>query len=101
MYARRMAQSASLLSITVCDLEPRTRLLEARLSLIAGPAGFTRAPHLAADLAATQIACHRLREQLAALQKEVDSLHRSVVALWDFVTPESPPAALHHLDCLD
>ena len=101
MYARRMAQTAPLLSITVCDLERRTRLLEARLSVIAGSAGFTCAQQLADDLAITKIALYHLREQLAALRREESSLHRSVAALWDFVTPDSPPAAVFNLDCLD
>ena len=82
-------------------LERRTRLLEARLSKLAGPDGFISAQQLADDLAISKIAVYHLREQLAALQREVDSLHRSVSALWDFVAPDSPPAAAFNLHCLD
>ena len=96
-----MAQSAALLSISLCELERRTRLLEARLSTLAGPEGFNFAQELADDLAISKIAVYHLREQLAALQRDVDSLHRSVSALWDFVTPDSPPAAVFNLHCLD
>ena len=48
---------------------------------------------LADELAVAKIAIFHLRENLLLLTQEVESLRRTTLALWDVVTPDSPPAA--------
>ena len=44
--------------------------------------------------------CH-LHDQICALKQETQALRKSVCALWDFVTPDSPPAAAIDFQCMD